>query len=117
MEINQKLFENFIADWLCHSCKEPPGLGAKKQRFICIENSHPLCQDCNHKCDCGSKVILKACKQLEKKADEFPWFPCCHYKNGCREILTEDKLNEHQQGCSFRRIYCPFLKCYQKRKL
>lgn len=116
MEFRQEMFRNLMSDWLCYSCKEPPGLGAKKQRFLCIKNSHPLCKDCNRKCECGSEVIQKACQQLEKMADEFPWFLCRHYENGCREILLNDKVEDHQTGCYFRLIHCPFVPaiCRQK---
>lgn len=111
-EIKRKYFEKLLPHWQCQSCKEPPG-PRKRGRYLCVENNHPLCQDCNYKCPypCGSNVTQNPCRQVERLVDSFPWFFCCNYQNGCREISKEDGLENHQNSCQFRRIQCPFLNC------
>ena len=76
--------------------------------------------DCkNLKCPCGKYVSNQQkpdmlVYQLLEVLD-LPWY-CCHYPNGCREILEcdewdpnedgESKLEQHQDCCLFRPVNC-----------
>ena len=110
------LLEKFQTHFKCYSCKVPPGPKARKYRYLCSENNHPLCSDCKNSCPCKSELnkSKKPCEFIAKMIEEFPWFYCCHNENGCREMLKEKEYEDHQQSCIYRSVNCPALACGDK---
>ena len=112
----KELFEKIRTHWQCYACKVPPGPKERKDRYLCLENYHLLCVDCKDSCPCGSNVNMsgKSCEFFAKMIDEFPWFHCCFYENGCRELLEEADYEDHRLSCIFQKVKCPRLRCKEK---
>ena len=112
----KKLFEKFRTHWQCFACKVPPGPKERKDRYLCMKNNHPLCADCKNSCPCQSRAYLssKPCEALAKMITEFPWFHCCFYENGCRELIKETDYEDHRKICIYRKVNCVSLSCKEK---
>ena len=96
----------------CHKCERVPGpRAADRNRYVC-QNSHHLCEECKHKkCPCGSSTGGRnnpaPSTMIPLLFDVFglPW-PCQNYPKGCREILIESELENHEINCVFRLVNC-----------
>ena len=121
----KEFFEKFRTQWQCFSCKAPPGPTEKKNRYLCSESFHPLCEKCKgisringfNYCHCKSRVSDTPCGFMTKMIENFPWYHCYYYENGCREILTEADYEDHLEQCIFRNVYCPYLNCDSNQKI
>ena len=113
---SKELFETFRAQLQCFACKTPPGPREKKDRYLCLENNHPLCVECKDSCPCGSRTDnnRKPCDFLTKMMDSFPWYHCYYYEIGCREILNKDDYEDHMKSCIYRKVNCALLFCQEK---
>ena len=95
----------------CHNCERVPGpRAADRNRYVC-QNSHHLCDECKYeKCPCGSSIGRNdpaPSTMIPLLFDVFglPW-PCQNYPRGCREILIESELENHEINCVFRLVNC-----------
>ena len=111
----KELFEKFRTHWQCYACKVPPGPKERKIRYLCLENSHPLCVNCKDSCPCKSRInyTRKPADFLAEMMDIFPWYHCSNYENGCRELLEEKEYENHVKNCTHRRVNCVYLSCQE----
>ena len=119
----QNKYENLmklIPKIQCHICERVPGpRAADRNRYVC-QNSHHLCEECKYeKCPCGSspgRNDPKSCFDLILAYDStmipfvfdvfgLPW-PCQNYPRGCRKILIESELENHEINYVFRLVNC-----------
>ena len=114
-EFKQKSLENVIKILLCYKCKAVPGPAEKqKNRYVCMDYSHQLCEECKSECDCGSEVGKRPNPVVHQILEDLPIY-CPHYKTGCRETFLEAKdWEDHQLECVFRQVYCPRTSCHDK---
>ena len=112
IDYKRKSLESIIDSLQCFSCKDVPGFKKEQRnRYSCVDESHQLCEKCKPACDCGSLVGKRPNPALKKLLKDLPVF-CQHYKTGCREMfLQAESLDDHQQGCIFRQVYCPTIVC------
>ena len=90
-EFKRKSLENVIESLLCYKCKAVPGAAEKqKNRYVCLDYSHQLCEECKSECDCGSVVGKRPNPVVHQMLKDLPIY-CPHYKTGCREIFMETK--------------------------
>ena len=102
--------EDLRNELICDICQDGARPG-KKQWYRCMR-LHQICQDCKAKtflCSCGQPISIEFCKMTEK------WlsvknlkFNCGNTKYGCREILTESALEDHESECIYRLVPCPY---------
>ena len=114
----QESLEKIIENAICYNCAAIPGPnGNDRKRYNCVDYSNTLCETCKAKCKCGSSVGKCPNPIFHQVLEELPvpWF-CPHYKNGCREKLPVEGIDEHQKNCIFRMVNCPenYSKCKQK---
>jgi len=114
-EFKRKSLENAIESLLCYKCKAVPGAAEKqKNRYVCLDYSHQLCEECKSECDCGSVVGKRPNPVVHQMLKDLPIY-CPHYKTGCRQIFMEDKglkdWEDHQMECVFRQVNCPYTLC------
>ena len=99
----------------CHNCERVPGpRAADRNRYVC-KNSHHLCEECKYeKWPCGSSTSKGRNNPapsiiIPLLFDVFglpiPW-PCQNYPRGCRKILIESELENHEINCVFRLVNC-----------
>ena len=100
------------SDLVCQICGDFARPG-KRQWYRCF-NMHQICQNCkaickeNGKCSCGQPISNEYCKMTEKWLSvKGQKFNCINTKHGCREIMDEDALEEHESECIFRSVPCP----------
>ena len=114
---NKTLLENTIESLQCFKCKAVPGLTTEsKNRYSCVDESHQVCEKCKSACECGSIVGKRPNPALKQLLKDLPVY-CPQYENGCREIFVQtqaENLDDHQQGCLFRKVFCPDLACKKK---
>ena len=112
---NESLLENTIESVQCFKCKAVPGLATEKQnRYSCVNESHQLCEKCKTVCACGSAVGKRPNPTTKHILKNLPAF-CPHYNTGCRQIFVQPEgLDDHQQGCIFRQVFCPRYDCNEK---
>ena len=112
---NESLLENTIESLQCSKCKAVPGFTNEQQnRYSCLYESHQLCEKCKSVCKCGSVVGKRPNPALKQILKNLPVY-CPHYNNGCREIFNQaELLNDHQEGCVFRQVWCPDISCSNK---
>ena len=112
---NETLLENTIESLQCFKCKAVPGFTQEQQnRYTCLDESHQLCEKCKSECECGSVVGKRPNPTTMKLLEGLPVY-CPHYQNECREIfLQAESVEDHQQGCIFRQVYCPDVDCKEK---
>ena len=105
---------SFVEDWtktlVCQICQDHARPG-KRQWYRCLK-LHQICQKCKaktEKCSCGKLISEEYCKMTEK------WlsvkglkFNCANTKHGCKEVLAENALEDHESECIFRLVLCPF---------
>ena len=112
IDYKRKSLESIIDSLQCFKCKDVPGFKKEQQnRYSCVDESHQLCEKCKLKCDCGSVVGKRPNPALKKILKDLPVY-CPHYKTGCHEtFLLAESLDDHQQGCIFRPVFCPHINC------
>ena len=115
IDYKRKSLENIIESLQCFKCKDVPGFKKEQQnRYSCVNESHQLCEDCKSKCDCGSLVLKNPNPTTKQILEDLPVY-CPHYKNGCHQtFLQAESLDDHQQGCIFRQVFCPYIICKEK---
>jgi len=93
-------------DLNCQICGNTPRPG-KTQWFRCLK-LHQICQDCqskNEKCSCGEPISKEHCKIIEKLlSTKRMKLNCKNTKNGCREVLADFALKDHESECFYREI-------------
>jgi len=97
-------------DLICEICETTPRPG-KTQWFRCLK-LHQICQDCkskSKKCSCGEPISKEHCKMTEKLLNTKRMkLNCKNTKNGCREVLADSALDEHESECIYRDV--PFIR-------
>ena len=72
---------------------------------------HPICQECKakaEKCSCGKLISEEYCKMTEKWLNVKDLkFNCANAKRGCKEVLGDNALEEHELECIYRLVLCP----------
>ena len=95
---------------VCHVCKGHARPGEKRW-YRCL-NLHHICQECKgkeEKCSCGQPISLEYCKIIEDLLSvEGLKFNCNNTKNGCKEALVENALEQHESECIYRLVPCPY---------
>lgn len=96
----------------CFKCKDVPGPKQdQKNRYICFNESHNLCEKDKVQCPCGSNVGKSPSPLVAKLLQDLPWM-CKNFKSGCREIKENtEELEKHQRNCIYRQIFCPDFSC------
>ena len=96
---NISVLENTIESLQCYKCQAVPGFTQDlKNRYICFNNTHKLCEKCKGECECGSRVGKNPCALISQLLKDLPVY-CPHYKAGCREMFMDiENLNFHKQG-------------------
>ena len=93
-------------DLICEICETTPRPG-KTQWFRCLK-LHQICQDCkskSKKCSCGEPISKEHCKMTEKLLNTKRMkLNCKNTKNGCREVLADSALDDHESECIFRYV-------------
>ena len=115
LDYKRKTLDSIIETVQCFKCQAVPGLTNEQQnRYSCFNKSHQLCEKCKATCKCGSAVGQCPNPTTKKILKDLPAY-CLHYNNGCRTIfVVADSLDDHQQGCVFRKVFCPNLQCNEK---
>ena len=110
-----EMLKNMISELQCYSCKSVPSpFENGMNRYVCDKRAHSLCENCKIKCSCGSTVTQEEPSNLTKKLlEDLPWY-CPHFVYGCQEIMSKDKLENHQSDCAYRPVFCPFYRCNEK---
>ena len=86
------LLESLIETLLCYNCNAVPGPSEQlKNQYNCIKRSHPLCESCKYKCDCGSKARVNILKLLGG----------LHYRQGLYVVLLIRNLGEQRKDFFF----------------
>ena len=111
-DCKRKMLESVIETLQCYKCQDVPGFKEEQRnRYICVENSHQLCEKCKDLCKCGSVVTKCPSPVVHQILKDLPMF-CPHYKRGSREVFAKaENLEEHLIDCIFRPVYCPLLFC------
>lgn len=93
-------------DLNCEICGATPRPG-KTQWFRCLK-LHPICQDCQSrfkKCYCEEPISKEHCKMTEQLLNTKRMkLNCKNTKNGCREVLADSALDDHESECIFRDV-------------
>lgn len=111
-QMKSEILRNLMTELLCHNCKNAPIPYANgSNRYQCTEHGQYLCEDCKNKSICSTSS--KPSPIVAKLLDDLPWF-CCNFVNGCKEVMWEKYLKEHQQNCPFRVVPCPQISCKKK---
>ena len=115
IDYKRKSLESMIESLQCFKCKDVPGFKKyQRNRYSCVEESHQLCEKCKSRCECGSLVVKRPNPPTKQMLEDLPVY-CPHYKNGCRELFLQvESLDDHQEGCVFRPVYCPDPCCQKK---
>ena len=114
LDYKRKSLQSIIKSLQCFKCKDVPGFKEEQQnRYSCVDESHQLCEKCKTTCECGSLVGKCPNPTTKQILEELPVY-CPHYKTGCHEtFLLAESLDDHQQGCIFRPVFCPYVSCKQ----
>ena len=98
-------------DLVCQNCKNHPRPG-KPKWYRCLNQKHQICQGCIEKhgmsCRvCGSGIPREHCKTAETLLSVKGWkFNCLNTQHGCKEILNENALEDHESECIYRQVPC-----------
>ena len=112
--VKKEMLLKLLPELTCYQCQAVPSPSvANRDRFKCYDNSHTLCSNCNERCLCGSNVGKSPCKVTAKILETLPWH-CPYNKSGCKEILAEIDIEEHQKNCVYRKVNCVSLVCNDK---
>ena len=128
-------FESASEDFQCPVClmvPKPPIYQCTNGHFHC-KDCHPKLKDCpvcrvyiigrdiralfveqmiektmsRGLCSCGQPISNENCPMIKKLLTiRGLKFRCCHTKNGCKAVLEEYELEDHQSGCVFRLVPC-----------
>jgi len=111
-DCKRKMLESVIETLQCFKCQDVPGFKEEQRnRYICVENFHQLCENCKNLCKCGSVVTKRPSPVVHQILEDLPVF-CPHYKRGSREVFAKsENLEEYLIDCIFRPVYCPDLAC------
>ena len=101
-----------LNDLQCEICKTNPRVG--KYRWYTCLLQHKICEDCNAEneskiCErCEAPLSVSHCNLTEKllKAENMR-FMCKNTRQGCKAILEEKPMLEHEKYCRYRFIKCP----------
>lgn len=106
------ILRNLVTELMCHNCKAVPSPFANgSNRYQCEDHAQYLCEDCKTQSVC--KTVSRPSPGIAKLINDLPWF-CCNFTNGCKEIMWEKYLKEHQQNCKFRLVTCPQIGCKKR---
>ena len=106
--------EDIFSKLLCYECKitNSNQIG----NHICKNSRHPLCENCfkkeSHSCKESSKTE-ESKTFINSLLETLPSY-CKNFDNGCREIMSENTKEKHQENCEFRYINCPNIECKEK---
>ena len=111
-DCKRKMLESVIETLQCYKCQDVPGFKEEQRnRYICAQNFHQLCEKCKDLCKCGSVVLKCPSPVVHQILKDLPMY-CPHYKRGSREVFAKaENLEEHLMDCVFRPVYCPDLGC------
>ena len=110
----KKAVSKMRTDIVCQICENGPRSG--KTFWYRCSKLHQICFDCRcrgkkEKCSCGELVSKEHCKIIENllniKGLKFQ-VSCKNKKNGCQDTFSESALEEHEYGCIYRDVPCPF---------
>ena len=109
-----KSLETVIESLQCYRCKaflvSGPN-GEQRNRYSCVKESHQLCEICKELCSCGSLVGKNPNPVAHQILKDLPMY-CPNYGTGCRQFFAQpDDLEDHEQACIFRKVYCPCVYC------
>ena len=97
---------------VCQICENGPRPGMTI--WYRCSKLHPICFDCRclgKRCSCGELVLKEHCKIIEDllniKGLKFQ-VSCKNKKNGCQDTFIESALEEHECGCIYREVPCPY---------
>ena len=114
-QIKSEILRNLATELMCHNCKNIPNPYANgKNRYQCTEHGQYLCEDCKNKSVC--KTYSKPSPGIAKLLDDLPWF-CCNFVNGCKGIMWEKHLKEHQRNCFYRLVSCPNIHAHSEKMI
>ena len=95
---------------VCQICESRPRPG-RTQWFRCL-NLHQICQDCRAKgtnCCCGQPISRDHCQMTEKLLNTKRMkLNCKNTKYGCRQVLADYILEDHESECIYRPVYAFF---------
>ena len=117
LEDLKKAVSKMRTDIVCQICENGPRPG--KTLWYRCSKLHPICFDCRgkKKCSCGELISKEHCQIIENllnvKGLKFQ-FSCKNKKNGCQDTFSESALEEHECGCIYREVPCPFTALYQE---
>ena len=113
-------FEEIVTDMrndlVCRICESRARPG-KTQWYRCLNlhrlcySGYSICQDCkgkSEKCSCNGPISEGHCNIIEKllKTNGMKW-NCKNTKTGCREVLVDYALEDHESTCIYRKLTCP----------
>lgn len=108
-QVKCELLRSLATELMCHNCKNVPSPYENgSNRYQCKDHAQYLCDDCKNKSICATNS--KPSPIIGKILSDLPWF-CCNFVNGCKEIMWEESLKEHQRKCEFRYVPCPNIHC------
>ena len=113
LEDLKKAVSKIRTDIVCQICGNGPRFG--KTLWYRCSKLHQICFDCRgkkEKCSCGELVSKEHCKIIENllniKGLKFQ-VSCKNKKNGCQDTFSESALEEHERGCIYREVPCPWI--------
>ena len=107
----KKAVSKMRTDVVCQICDNGPRPGVTI--WYRCSKLHPICFDCRgkKKCSCGELISKEHCQIIENllnvKGLKFQ-FSCKNKKNGCQDSFSESALEEHECGCIYREVPCPY---------
>ena len=107
-EVKKKILEEIQKDMNCRRCKKFPGKG---RMYKCKERNHSLCEPCRSMCPCGSEANPDV---LSEKLRSLLPNPCQNHLDGCKELLMESDLPDHEAECTYRKVNCADAYCTKK---
>ena len=112
LEDSSKTMMEIRDDLICEVCEGHARPG-KSQWYRCSK-LHLICLDCktsNKNCSCGKPMSEEHCKIIEKLLSvKGLKFNCVNTKHGCRKVLLESALEDHEPECTYRLVPDPFFK-------
>ena len=109
LEDSSKIVTEMRNNLACQVCGDHAKPG---QWYRCL-NLHSICHECkdqNERCSCGQPISLEHCKLTEQLLSvQGLKFNCANTKHGCREVLAQNALAEHQSECIYRLVPCPMI--------
>ena len=121
LEVKKSILKGLEKKLICYGCKQNVLTIFNRKAYRC-QRMHLLCEDCDRmtpiyhmniwlSCPCGGSWENTICPKFSEYPKDWPYF-CEYHNNGCREILFEEEMRQHQEQCNYKEANC--ISCWKK---